>query len=250
MIGRKLCHMWALPLLIVFGSCGYKYSNYEIPDSPRQGSINFQSALATIDEAIARHPQVSENYFRKAILLQNTQSAGAWAAISTAIKLDGNDPQYYFLAAQISADAYQNERGLDHALRAEILGYRFPDLYQLLAELNYRTGYFGKGLLYINKALSLNPDEHENYYIKGLLFLAIGDTVEGQKYLGQSVAIKVNERAYNTLINIHRERGNYDTAFYFLNKNLEANPEDPKLHYRKGELLRDVGNLDSAQAVI
>ena len=230
----------------LFG-CDYKYSNHEIPALPAANTLNYSKSITVLDEAIRRDPQDAANYYKRALLLYKSNFPGSLSSILKAIELDQNNAQYSFLAAQILLARQQIQSGLDHALRAEILGYRFPDLYQLLAELNYYSGYYGKGLLYVNRALALNPSESHNYYLKGLLFMAIGDTLEGEKYIRQSLDQQESRQAFNAMVNIYRYRKQFDSAFHFLNRNLAQDPQDPDLLYKKAILLKEAGDLDSAE---
>ncbi|MCZ6521214.1 MAG: tetratricopeptide repeat protein [Bacteroidetes bacterium] len=235
-------------LIAALLGCDYKYSNHEIPALPAANTLNYIKSIRVLDEAIRRDPQDAANYHKRALLLYKSNSPGSLQSILKAIELDQNHAQYYFLAAQILLAQQQIQNGLDHALRAEILGYRFPDLYQLLAELNYHSGYYGKGLLYVNRALALNPSESHNYYLKGLMFIAIGDTLEGEKYIRQSLDQQESRRAFNAMVDIYSYRKQFDSAFYFLNRNLSQDPQNPALLYKRAILLKETGDLDSAEA--
>ena len=139
---------------------------------------------------------------------------------------------------------------LSRISRAQILGGDYPDLWHLMAELNYLEGNYEVALSEVGQALLKYPAGTNYFCTKGKIEWALQDTLVAFNSFNKSVAHP--ETNYESLLYleiISKAKGEYDKAFEFLERNLLSNPRDRVLLKEKGKLLMETAQYDSALVI-
>ena len=241
---------WALSI-ITLSACQDKRLSYQINEAPKVDSSFYVQALDALDNAIAREPNNSDAYFKKALYehkLGNLNSS--FSNINRALIFDKNNPDYLFLEAQIYKQQDEDSLALENALLVENLGAGNPRLWRLISDLYYQQQQYIRALQYNSKAISINPNGPYHYQ-QGLCLLAMQDTLGAKKSFLRS--LQQNQFRYETLkvlSSLEIQSQSYDQAFQYLGLNLETDPDNNQLNYDLGVLLTLTGQPDSAKAVL
>jgi tetratricopeptide (TPR) repeat protein len=97
--------------------------------------------------------------------------------LKKAIKLDSLNPEYYHLLADTYLDYYNSQEAI-HTLQYLLILYpeRIPTLLKL-AEFKHIVEDYDGSILTVNEVVRLDPQNAEAYFMLGMNFRALGDTV-------------------------------------------------------------------------
>jgi len=159
------------------------------------------------------------------------------------------------------------------ALRLEIFGPGHFDVassYLVVGEYYYHKGEYDKSLEYLQKALTVNPNEEhahvvisESYKNLGLLYLKRGEYDKVMEYFRKEGAIKSKHlnpdsvsmaKYYNNIALVYRNKGEYDEAmkYYMKSREIFLKREGPdnlilsQVHFNIGYILKKMGEHDKA----
>ena len=110
--------------LFFFSSCiTESKKGMSIPAVPEVNEIaRRQAAIAFLTDAIEASPNISENYYKRAILyLENEKVKEAFEDINNAINIKPNVGNYFQAKALILRDSQQPQLALEAASKAEVL---------------------------------------------------------------------------------------------------------------------------------
>ena len=217
---------------------------------PASGDLFFEVGISEVEKQVQLHPTNPDAHFKKALYLQALgKTDEALSAVKQAINLDP-DPDYLFTEASLLYDKQQYELALARISRAQILGGDYPDLWHLMAKLNFLSGNFKLALSEVDMAITKYPDG--NYHCtKGQIQWALQDTTAA--FNSFLTSVKNREPEYEPLkylAIISRAMGNYDQAFLYLDQNLKRHQHDPELLLVKGTLYAQIFQFDSAFVVL
>ena len=219
-------------------------------ETPVQDVRFYQAGLTEIDRRLSANPDNPDVYFKKAIYLQALgRTDEALTAVKQAIALDVT-PDYLMKEAELLVMNQDYTTALTRISRAQILGGDYPDLWHLMAELNYLEGNYEVALSEVGQALHKFPAGTNYFCTKGKIEWALHDTLVAFDSFNKSVGHP--ETNYESLLYleiISRAKGEYDKAFEFLERNLSSNPRDRVLLKEKGKLLMETAQYDSALVI-
>lgn len=248
-----------------------------------QNAVVFDASKDMLDKKIQDNPANSILYFKRAkLFLDKGYLELALLDIDKALKLD-KAPKYYFLKGKILV-AHNDTTGLDHCLkqyeRGTIDDYEY---YDMKAHLLYKKHFYRKALDEINLGISIAPFYNTFYKRKGLVYLALKDTIKGEKYLLQAymhdsslvdnyfelarfyqetnqkaVADKFLKKGYaldTAHYGLNLLKGNnfymqkkYDSALVYYNRSVAQNPGNEESVYQRAKLYTDMFRFVAAQA--
>ncbi len=236
--------------LMVLNGCQSQDQSYPLVEAPVPNTAFYQGGLEAVEKRVKGNPSNPDGYYKKAIYLEavgNTE--GALAAIRQAITLDPT-PDYLIKEAELHMVNGAYEQALNSVSRAQLLGGDYPDLWYLLAQLNYRKGAYTVALSQIDKALLKHPQGFNYFLTKGQIQWATHDTLSAKRSLVQaSQHPDVRYQSLKLLVEINRISGNYQEAFKYLLENRQEQKGDLSLMFDQGQLLRESQQFDSALAV-
>ena len=213
--------MRAYVCLIVFGlialGCQPEDQNYPLVEAPVANSEFYNSGLAAVEQKVKANPSNADAHYKQAIYLQASGSVNAALnAVRQAIALDAT-PQYLMKQAELYKLIEDYDAALNSISRAQLLGGDYPELWHLMAELNYRQGDYVVALSQIDKALQKHPQGINYNLIKGKIHWALNDTLKALNAL--KIAKDHPEVRYSTLnllVELNRSRQDYVQAFNYL----------------------------------
>ena len=239
-----------LIITAIFSACNKKQPRYEITPAPVFNDEYYQHALAAANEALDDNPENADAHFKKSrILLEMQQPQKAIASINKAIGLAGNNPDYSLVKIRAHAAAGEMPQAFEEAQNAIKIGNVSEELYSIVAEGNLENKNYRQALRYADQALSLNPKSAENYFRKGMAYVALSDTAKAAANFLKSLENgKSREEVYATLVKMYVDFDNYAQAYHYLQQ-MKAD-ENAKMEFEKARILRRVGQTDSATVVL
>ncbi len=176
MQGRVLYSL-IIGISMLFGGCKGE-DHQQLMEEQGEG-ISHSSALAIIkaNKAIEDDPQNPRLYFERAQLFYDFGSFEEGISdAEQAIALDGYQPEFYHLLADLQLDYYQSGQALT-TLETAIA--RFPDqvfTHLKYAEFLYILKQYESSVSVLNGLLETKPDLGEAFFMLGLNYKDLGDT--------------------------------------------------------------------------
>ena len=207
-----------------------------------------QAAIAFLTDAIDASPNISENYYKRAMLyLQNEKVKDALEDINNAINIKPNVGNYFQAKALILRDAQQPQVALEAASKAEVLNTESPELYTLLGDLYQQLGQYNKSKSYLRKALQISPNNGETYFFQGEIAAKMADTVTALALYQQALGLKPSFLpAYLKLIQVHTNLKQYDLALLYSSEAVKYHPKSASLYFQRGNTYQRAWKMDSA----
>jgi tetratricopeptide (TPR) repeat protein len=242
---RKILYIVSAVLLIC--SCKQiQEENNQLVLNPSQ-AISFDASKDMLDKSIQDNANSDILYFKRAQLYLNENFLElALYDIDKAIKLE-KVPKYFFLKGKILS-ALNDTTGLDYCLKqyekTTIDDYEY---YLLKSELLYKKHFYRKALDEINAGIRIAPFFNQFYKRKGLVYLALKDTLKGEKYLLQAYSDDSSiVDNYFELSRFYENVGQYGLSDKYLNNGLKLDTSHYGLNLLKGNNFYKKKKYDSA----
>jgi tetratricopeptide (TPR) repeat protein len=210
-------------------------------------AISFDASKDMLDKSIQDDANNDVLYFKRAQLYLNENFLElALFDVDKAIKIE-KVPKYFFLKGKI-LNALDDKTGLDYCLKQYEKGaIEDYEYYLLKSELLYKKHFYRKALDEINAGINIAPFFNQFYKKKGLVYLALKDTLKGEKYLLQAYfddsSIVDN---YFELSRFYQDAGQYVLSEKYLNNGLKLDTSHYGLNLLKGNNFYKKKNYDSA----
>lgn len=180
--------------------------------------------------------------------LQENKPKKALKFWKTALSADPNDP--YILAS--IADTYSKlgsfSKARNYYLRA---ADNDPDCYSYIYEIGntfYQEGSFDKAVMSYYKAMDLSPGNPAILFALGKLFMLMGYINEALANLEEVHRLNPAYPGVNLLMgNIYSSLEDYEQAFRYYIREIEANPDEIEAYKYLGLLCLDIGRKNEAQ---
>ncbi|QKG56518.1 tetratricopeptide repeat protein [Hymenobacter sp. BRD128] len=201
-----------------------------------------------LDGAIRQQPDNTGLLARRASLrLAAGQPVAALHDVETALQVDDQDGDLYFLQARaLRALGHLNE-ALAAARRAADAGFNSPELPLLEGETHLAARHYGAALASLDRTLRLDPDQPAALFYKGLAYAATADTVQAFDYLQAARARDPHQpeilHQLAFLLNAYRVP---EEAATYATQGLRLDSTSGALHYDYGRQLELQGRPDSA----
>lgn len=232
-------------------SCRQQDQTYPLVDLPKPGPDFYEAGLAESERQVRSNPNNPDAHYKRALYLQAMgQTDDALSSVRQAITLDPT-PDYLITEAEILCGNQEYELALARISRAQILGGDYPDLWYLMAKLNYRAGNFNLALDEVSNAIAKYPGGINYFCVKGKIEWALNDTLRAFESFSKSVKHpKSTYESLEYLALISRARGDFQQAFTYLDENLQNHPHDREMLLEKASLLAETGQYDSALSIL
>ncbi len=220
---------------------------YPLLETPVQDANFYQLGLAAVERKVKADPNNPDAHFKKALYLEALgQTDEALSAVKQAINLDPT-PDYLMKEAELLLSKGDHQRALASISRAQILGGDYPDLWHLMAKLNYLAGNYQDARSDVDNALQKYPKGINYYCIKGQIEWVLHDTIFALSSFLKSVGHpETKYESLKYLTTISKAMGDYQQSFHYLDQNLQSNIDDPDLLIEKGKLFAESQQYDSA----
>jgi tetratricopeptide (TPR) repeat protein len=236
-------------LSLFFFSCSDEArQSARIHEVPQVGdSSRVEGALQALTNAINQSSPASAYAKRAVILLDMGRVNEALADIDEAVSREPNIGTYYLTRARVLRALQQPAKALDNAQRAEILGVDTPELYTLQGDLLQQQRQFDRAQLYVTRALQMAPYDGDAYFFKGLMAAKLGDTTQALALYKHSLQLKPrNLDTYSQLASVYRALKDPYSALTYNEQAIRYFPNNARLCYSQGVTYHIAGRLDSA----
>ncbi len=220
----------------------YNPVNDRIYQVPPPDNIRSPLSIEALDDAIENYPQEPENYYKKALLLQQEGKAVlALEQIKKALSVDSLSAKdkYHFLAAQIYHHLEQYAQASEQIQKIYSESPLNLEAVILSGELYYRSKSYEKATNYLNQALSLTQTDPRVYYWKAKTALSQGDSTQAVVNLKKALRLKSDYVAvYNTFSELYYQYELYQRAIKYADLGLGFAPENSLLNFNKARAFR------------
>ncbi|MCM8818343.1 MAG: tetratricopeptide repeat protein, partial [Candidatus Omnitrophica bacterium] len=150
------------------------------------------------------------------------------------------NPQNYEVLTELAWLCYlkKDEKKAIELLNKSIeINENYPKIYYILAEIYRYKMDFEKFTVAVEKLSKLIPDDFYPYYLKGLIFRAIGDLTKSKENFQKAYKILKNKDDFYSLFNLGillRELGKVEESLNLFKKLLNLKPDD-------FEILNEIG---------
>ena len=116
-----------------------------------------------------------------------------------------------------------------------------------LADLHH--GQFGRARLKLERVYARRPDNTENVFALGNLYLAVGERARAKAFYRRTLELEpTHSRVLNNLGVLALEESRWELASRFLAHAVSLNPEDAKTYFLLARAQQGLGDLESARA--
>ena len=232
---------FGLTFLVTLSACD-SYQPEKMPALEDYGN----NELKAINIATQKYPRTSTNYYRKGLILWNMDKRKeALESISKAVEMNDSRGEYHLFLAQTYVENDSMKAAFEAAKKAESLSLDTLALNELLADLYLDNKEYQPALDHINKALEKDPNLAENHLRKGNILIAMKQPEAAEESLLKSLSLDPESPgASKALADIYLQRGDYNNALVYIDKNLTKNPGDIDFLYKKGVAKAETGQLD------
>jgi len=238
--------------LLLFGC--QTQEQHQIPELPDFDASYYEYGVTVVDKLIDKDPDNAEAHYRRAeLLLQQNKLNNALSSIRKALELDNNDPLYRLTSAKVHLQKGQHREAFKEAKNALENGGASVELYELLAQASLKSNYHADALLYSDSALAMAPKNPYNYLMKGKALAASKDTAAAESQLLKSLELGGQpDDIYEALVDMYMNAQNYQKARKYMDQNLaqQSGGISERLLFQQAQILRRVGNPDSAAAIL
>lgn len=125
-----------------------------------------------------------------------------------------------------------------------------PDIYYRLGQVNYLIKNFNEAILQYKKAIELNPQDSEYYYVISECYREIDSIYEQRKYLLESLKYNFeNAQVHYNLSIIYDMQNDKANAIMHINKAIELNPNFIEAKHQLALMLEHAGDREGAAKV-
>lgn len=206
--------------------------------------------LDSISNMIVSNPNNSNNYYRRALFFyKEGEYDQALADIERAINIDDSVAEYFYLEGNIYYDDNVFENAFKSYQTVVDLDNEHLEAILKLSSLELALENYQLALDMVNKALKIDPNYAEAYYLKGFIYLDGGDTTKAISSF--RTAVEVNSDHYDSYIMLGKlyasEKHEYARNYY--DNALRIRPNSIEALYNKGIYLQSIEEYDEAYLI-
>jgi tetratricopeptide (TPR) repeat protein len=192
--------------------------------------------VADLDRLIQQNPKESSLWHKRAqFYFNNRQYDKAIDDVKKAISIDTTKVGYYLTLSDCYLVKNQSNLTRQMLLKAIQVDSSNTDALLKLAELHLYVRLYQDALNYVNKALRINENLAKAYFIKGVAYLEIGDTLKAVSSFKTTVEQDQDYyHAYIQLGLLYALKGDPIAVDYY-NNALNLNPKSEEAHYNLGQ---------------
>jgi tetratricopeptide (TPR) repeat protein len=220
-------------------SCGDNLSNYT--DAQKDTSITILSKF------IEKYPEEADNYYKRSLLFINQKKANeALKDIEKAIALDSTKATYYLVLCDVNIMQIQTRKSKIALEKCLQLDPKNVEAHLKMAELYLYVGQNKTSIEHIDKALQINKYNAKAYFLKGMNFKEMRDTINSLSSFQTCVEQDPEYfRAYVELGSLESDRKNPIALSYYQTA-LKLNPKSLEVYYAIGMHFQNNNEIDKA----
>lgn len=231
--------------LIAFGCGGNSQEGQEGGDEAVMTTGN--PAIDGLSAEIAQNPNDAELYAERGrMFYENNGYDEAIRDMNKALSLDSTNVDYLHLLADVYLDYFKSRQALKTMERAaELYPERIPTLLKL-SEFQMILRQYEESMKTIDRILKLDPQNAEAYFMFGMNFKELGDTVRSINSFQK--AVELNSELIDGWINLgqlYAAIGDPLAMRYFDNA-IRVAPDNITALHARADYLSDIGQLPEA----
>ncbi len=176
---------------------------------------NLAGAQQAVETALKTNPNLPIAHLVKATMLAvDEKNAESLAEVKAALAVNPSNPNALaFLAAHYEAvgDAAERDKVVGQVLK---INPKYAELYTTLSQTDERLRRTPAAIEWARKAIALDPDFWQGYFLAGMNLVRAGEEAEGYRLLDKAFELnKFNVWAYNTLTVLDRDLKKKEFAY-------------------------------------
>jgi tetratricopeptide (TPR) repeat protein len=224
--------------------------NSNDPNGNRAEVPGEDPGLQALNQQIAEQPANDELYFQRAnYYYQQEAYDEALVDLDRALALDSTMVDYHHLLADVYLDYYKSYEALKTLEKA---ADQFPSSIRTLlklSEFQLILKQHEASMRTVDRILKQDPQNAEAYFMFGLNFEELGDTLRAINSYQQAVELDPDILdAWISLGQLHAGLGN-DIAARFFDNAIRVAPQEPQVYFAKAAYLSDQNRLQEALEV-
>ncbi|MBP7808064.1 MAG: tetratricopeptide repeat protein [Bacteroidia bacterium] len=247
----KFKFIFFISVISILVSCSPKETTEEVVVTKNDSILDKLNSpeLKAINEALLKDSNNDSLYNERArIYISLKQFDEALGDAARAIKLDSTKARNYVRLADVYF-ATNKTRFSKETLEAAVK--KFPESTEALlklAELFYLVRQYENAITHINKALKVDENMANAYYLKGSVFKEMGDTAKAISSL--QTAIEQDPKFFDAFLDagiLYASRRN-PLAFEYYDNALRLRPNNENVLFARARLLQDLNKTNEAIA--
>jgi tetratricopeptide (TPR) repeat protein len=242
--------LFFISALVVLQACGPHIDKETKQANQKADSLSIKlnsPELKAVNAKLLNDPNNPSLYNeRAAIYISLKQFPEAEGDAKRAIRLDSTRAEYYLTL--VDANFAQNKTRFAKEY-LERITKKFPENTEALlklAELYFLVQQYQQAIDYVNRALKIDDNLAQGYYLKGNIYKETGDTTRAISSFETAVEQDAKfENAFVDLGLIYSARKN-PIAMDYYNNALKLDPNNDYVKYAQAKLLQDLGKIDEA----
>jgi tetratricopeptide (TPR) repeat protein len=246
------CKLFFYPLifLLALSSCRNSVDKDTAVANEKADSLSIKlnsPELKMVNAELLKEPSNGSLYQKRAnVYMLLRQFPEAEGDAKRAIKMDSTRDDFFMTLA----DIYFAENKTKLAKETlEMIEKKFPpnsSVLLKLSELYFLVQKYQEAIDYANKALKIDQNLAQGYYLKGNIYKESGDTAKAISNLVTTTEQDSRfKNAFQDLGVIYAARKN-PLAFEYYNNALKLDPDNTEVKYGIAKLLQDLGKIDEA----
>jgi tetratricopeptide (TPR) repeat protein len=245
----KIKFIFFFVAIILLSSCSTNETPKETEVKKNDSLLNKINSpeLKAINQSLLNDPNNDSLYNQRArIYIGLKQFEEAMGDVGRAMKIDSTKAKYYVTLADVYFASNKTRLAKE---TLEITVKKFPSNTEALlklAELYYLVRQYENAITNINKALKIDENMANAYFLKGSVFKEMGDTAKAISSL--QTAIEQDNKFFDAYLDIgilYATRKN-PIAFEYFNNALRINPNSENAVFAKAKLLQDLNKIDES----
>ncbi|MGL4599044.1 MAG: tetratricopeptide repeat protein [Bacteroidia bacterium] len=242
---KYLLHAFISSLfLILIASCGTE----PLVEKPKTDSADTTiTTLESINQKLRANPNDLEQYHKRAqYYVSEKKYAEALADMNRILAIDSNKTSWILTAADIYFAAGKAQRAEQLFKRAVEIEPNNTECLLRLAQLDHFFERYDSEMKLLDQTLKADIHNAQAYFMKGMVFKAIGDT--SKAISSMQTAVEQDPDYYNAYIQlgiIYASQGNPIATQYYVNA-LKVNPSSEEALYNLAKFYQDINDFPAA----
>lgn len=232
-----------IPFVLLAAACGNETEN-----ASNENSVFREPALVKLTDAIKKNPDNAQLYFERALMLDGLQEDSlALNDYKKAISLDSTRAEYYSAIGDMLFEHKDIEGSTKWIEKALQLNPKDKKAHLKLAKMFLYIEDYKQALSEINIVLRQDVYHPEGYYLKGMVYKSLKDTVKAMSSFQTALQVEPNYRDAMIQLGIVYGMTNNPLALRYYDNAFQLDTMDVFPLYARGVYFQDKGDFELAK---
>lgn len=233
-----------IPFVLLAAACGNETENVS-----NENPVFREPALVKLTDAIKKNPDNAQLYFERALMLDGLQEDSlALNDYKKAISLDSTRAEYYSAIGDMLFEHKDIEGSAKWIEKALQLNPKDKKAHLKLAKMFLYIEDYKQALSEINIVLRQDVYHPEGYYLKGMVYKSLKDTVKAMSSFQTALQVEPNYRDAMIQLGIVYGMTNNPLALRYYDNAFQLDTMDVFPLYARGVYFQDKGDFELAKS--